>query len=67
MRVISSTEVRMLGAKSLRSVEMKHLQAYKAQLEPREFECAHHIVSEIARVAAGERVGTVISTPGRKR
>jgi galactokinase len=45
-----------LGAKSLRSVEMKQLQARKAQLEPREFECAHHVVSEIARVVAGERV-----------
>lgn len=44
-----------LGAKSLRSVEMKHLQANKAQLAPREFECAHHIVSEIARVVAAER------------
>ncbi|MCW5554459.1 MAG: hypothetical protein KIS67_20155 [Verrucomicrobiae bacterium] len=44
-----------LGAKSLRSVEMKHLQANQAQLAPREFECAHHIVSEIARVVAAER------------
>ncbi len=46
---------RKLGAKSLRSVEMKHLQANRAQLAPREFECAHHIVSEIARVVAAER------------
>ncbi|MBE0539862.1 MAG: galactokinase [Verrucomicrobia bacterium] len=44
-----------LGAKSLRAVEMKHLQANQAQLAPREFECAHHIVSEIARVVAAER------------
>lgn len=44
-----------LGAKSLRSVEMKHLQVNQAQLAPREFECAHHIVSEIARVVAAER------------
>jgi galactokinase len=44
-----------LGAKSLRSVEMKHLQINQAQLAPREFECAHHIVSEIARVVAAER------------
>ncbi len=44
-----------LQAKSLRSVEMKYLQAGKSFLTPREFECAHHVVSEIARVVAAER------------
>jgi galactokinase len=44
-----------LGAKSLRSVELRFLQANKSKLTPREFECAHHVVSEIARVAAAER------------
>ena len=44
-----------LGAKSLRSVEMKLLQASQAALTEREFACAHHVVSEIARVVAGER------------
>ena len=44
-----------LGAKSLRSVELKFLHANKAKLNPREFECAYHVVSEIARVAAAER------------
>ena len=44
-----------LGAKFLRSVEMKYLLANKAALTQREFECAHHVVSEIARVVAGER------------
>ena len=44
-----------LRAKSLRSVEMKYLQANKSALTPREFECAHHVVSEIARVVAAER------------
>jgi len=44
-----------LHAKSLRAVEMKDLLASKAALTPREFECAHHVVSEIARVVAGER------------
>ena len=44
-----------LHAKSLRSVEMKDLRASKAALTPREYECAHHVVSEIARVVAGER------------
>ena len=44
-----------LGAKSLRSVEMKLLKQNQAALAPREYECAHHVVSEIARVVAGER------------
>jgi galactokinase len=44
-----------LGAKSLRSVEMKWLKQNQAALTPREYECAHHVVSEIARVVAGER------------
>lgn len=46
---------RKLGARSLRSVEIKQLLSNKSQLTQREFECAHHIVSEIARVVAGER------------
>ena len=44
-----------LHAKSLRTVEMKHLQTGKSFLTPREYECAHHVVSEIARVVAAER------------
>ncbi|HMP83531.1 MAG TPA: galactokinase family protein [Verrucomicrobiota bacterium] len=47
---------RKLGVKSLRSVEKNQLLAAKSKLEPREFECAHHVVSEIARVVAAERV-----------
>lgn len=44
-----------LGAKSLRSVELKQLKQNKELLTTREYECAHHVVSEIARVVAGER------------
>jgi len=44
-----------LGAKSLRSVEFKTLEANKAKLTPREYQCARHVVSEIQRVVAGER------------
>src|SRR5690606_9881845 len=44
-----------LGARSLRSVDMKYLQANRDKLAAREYECAHHVVSEIARVVAGER------------
>jgi len=46
---------RKLGVKFLRTAEMKQLLAAKAQLSSREFECAHHVISEIARVVAGER------------
>ncbi len=44
-----------LGAKSLRSVELGQVKAARTQLTPREYECAHHVVSEIARVVAGAR------------
>lgn len=44
-----------LGAKFLRTVELKQVLAAKDRLARREFECAHHVVSEIARVVAGER------------
>lgn len=44
-----------LGAKSLRSVEFKTLEANKAKLTAREYECARHVVTEIQRVVAGER------------
>lgn len=44
-----------LGAKSLRSVEFKTLEANKARLTAREYECARHVVTEIQRVVAGER------------
>ena len=44
-----------LGAKFLRTVELKQVEAAKSQLSPREYACAHHVVSEIARVVAGAR------------
>jgi galactokinase len=44
-----------LGAKSLRSVELKQVEAGKPGLTQREYECARHVVTEIARVVAGER------------
>ena len=44
-----------LGAKSLRSVELKTLEVNKAKLTAREYECARHVISEIQRVVAGER------------
>jgi galactokinase len=44
-----------LGAKTLRGVELKTVEASKGKLEQREYECARHVVSEIQRVIAGER------------
>ncbi len=46
---------RKLGTKFLRTVELKQLLAAKPALTEREFACAHHVVSEIARVVAAER------------
>jgi galactokinase len=55
LRQSCESAAQKLGAKSLRSVEPRHLTASKSKLTQREYECAHHVVSEIARVAAGER------------
>jgi len=46
---------RKLGAKTLRAAELRTVEANKQNLEPREYECARHVVSEIQRVTAGER------------
>jgi galactokinase len=56
LRQNCESAARKLGVKSLRIVEKKQLLAGRARLEPREFECAQHVVDEIARVVAGERV-----------
>ncbi|EEF58483.1 galactokinase [Pedosphaera parvula] len=46
---------RKLGITSLRSADAKMLDASKAKLTQREYECAHHIVTEIQRVVFAER------------
>ncbi|MEO8425470.1 MAG: galactokinase, partial [Verrucomicrobiota bacterium] len=46
---------RILGAKSLRSVEAKDLTTNKARLSERQYQCAYHVVGEIQRVVFGER------------
>jgi len=46
---------RKLGVKFLRTVDRKQVLAARERLTPREFECAHHVVTEIARVVAGEK------------
>lgn len=55
LRAHCESAANKLGARFLRTVDMKHLLANRKRLTEREFECAHHVVSEIARVAAGER------------
>lgn len=55
LRQHCESAAKKLGAKSLRSVELKHLRSQKSALTEREYQCAHHVVSEIARVVAGER------------
>jgi galactokinase len=55
LRQNCESAAKKLGAKNLRSVELNHLRACKAQLTPREYECAYHVVGEIARVVAAER------------
>jgi galactokinase len=44
-----------LGAKFLRTVELKDVEANKGKLTQREYECARHVTSEIARVVAGAK------------
>jgi len=46
---------RALGAKSLRSVELSYLKANRGNLNPREYDCAYHVVGEIQRVVFAER------------
>ena len=55
LRQNCESAARKLGAKNLRSVELRLLEANKSKLTPREYQCAHHVVAEIARVVAGER------------
>lgn len=55
LRQNCESAAKKLGAKSLRSVELGQVEAAKSQLTQREYECAHHVVGEIARVVAGAR------------
>lgn len=46
---------RALGVSALRSIDPKHLEADKARLTEREYQCAYHIVGENHRVSCAER------------
>ncbi len=55
LRANCESAAKKLGAKVLRSVDLKQVEAAKSRLAPREYECARHVVGEIARVVAGAR------------
>lgn len=56
IRRTCESAARKLGARSLRSVELRFLEASKSKLTSREYECAKFVAGENARVAAAERV-----------
>jgi len=55
LRAHCESAARKLGVDSLRAIDMKQLDASKAKLSEREFQCAYHIVGENHRVVYGER------------
>jgi galactokinase len=55
LRVHCEAAARVMGAKTLRSVDLPYLTAHRRKLGQREYECAHHIVGEIQRVIFGAR------------
>jgi galactokinase len=55
LREHCESAARTLGVKALRAIAMADLQARKATLSQRDYQCAYHIVGENQRVVAGER------------
>jgi galactokinase len=55
LRENCESAARKLDATKLRSVELAQIKAARETLTKREYQCAFHVVSEIARVTAGER------------
>lgn len=55
LRQNCESAARKLGAKFLRTVELQEVEANKTKLTQREYECARHVTSEIARVVAGAK------------
>jgi galactokinase len=53
LRAMCESAAKKLGAKFLRAVNEQNLAAGRSKLTDREYQCAHHIVGENARVAAG--------------
>jgi galactokinase len=55
LRAHCESAARKLGVQFLRFVDTKQLEAQKAKLSEREYQCAFHVVGEIQRVVFGER------------
>ncbi|HZV36215.1 MAG TPA: galactokinase family protein [Verrucomicrobiae bacterium] len=55
LRRLCESAAQKLGFKSLRSADPKMVAANKDKLTQREYECAHHITTEIQRVALGAK------------
>ncbi|HWF19152.1 MAG TPA: galactokinase family protein [Verrucomicrobiae bacterium] len=55
LRRLCESAAHKLGFETLRSVDPKMLAANRAKLTEREFECAHHVTSEIQRVIFASR------------
>lgn len=55
LRANCEAAAKKLGAKFLRTVEPKDVEANQAKLSAREYQCAKHVTTEIARVVAGAR------------
>jgi galactokinase len=55
LRANCEAAAKKLGAKFLRTVEPKEVEAARAKLSPREYACARHVTTEIARVVAGAK------------
>jgi galactokinase len=55
LREVCDSAARKLGAKTLRSVELKFLEANKGKLTEREHECARHVIGEVQLAVFAER------------
>jgi galactokinase len=55
LRALCESAAGKLGARFLRSVDLKQVLASRERLSEREFQCAYHVVSEIERVAQGSK------------
>lgn len=55
LRQMCESAAKKIGVKALRGVDLKMLNANKAKLTEREYQCAYHVVGEIQRVIFGAR------------
>jgi galactokinase len=55
LREMCESAAKKLGVKALRGADLKLLNANKAKLTEREYQCAYHVVGEIQRVIHGAK------------